>query len=200
MSEINVTPLVDVMLVLLVIFMITAPLMATGVQVDLPKAETAQMPTPEEPLSITVSKAGKIFLGDREVAMDALIARIKATAANNPEARVFVRGDQAIAYGQMMTVIAIMAGLLPILWFVVRSYRRFARASRLASSSKGYSLRLRRWLSNTPLSSRSSPSLGSISPHSRLTASAPCQQRSPSIRIAPSARLKPCWASCWRLS
>jgi len=106
MSEINVTPLVDVMLVLLVIFMITAPLMATGVQVDLPKAETAQMPTPEEPLSITVSKAGKIFLGDREVAMDALIARIKATAANNPEARVFVRGDQALAYGQMMTVIA----------------------------------------------------------------------------------------------
>jgi biopolymer transport protein TolR len=106
MSEINVTPLVDVMLVLLVIFMVTAPLLTTGVQVDLPKGELAQVSTGEEPLAVTVTKAGKIYLGDREVSLDVLIAQAKATAANNPEARVFVRGDAAIAYGQVMAVIA----------------------------------------------------------------------------------------------
>lgn len=106
MSEINVTPLVDVMLVLLVIFMITAPLMTTGVQVDLPKASMAEMATTEQPVAITVNKAGKIFLGEREVTLEELVAQMRATARNNPEARVFVRGDQALAYGQVMTVIA----------------------------------------------------------------------------------------------
>lgn len=106
MSEINVTPLVDVMLVLLVIFMITAPLMTTGVQIDLPKAETAEVNTPNEPLSVTVTKAGKIYIGDRETTMPALIAQISTTAANNPDARVFIRGDEALAYGQVITVIA----------------------------------------------------------------------------------------------
>jgi biopolymer transport protein TolR len=106
MSDINVTPLVDVMLVLLVIFMITAPLMATGVQVDLPKAETAEVKTPDQPLAISVDKSGKIFIGDHEVTMAAMIDQLTTTAANNPDVRVFVRGDQSLAYGQVMAIIA----------------------------------------------------------------------------------------------
>lgn len=106
MSEINVTPLVDVMLVLLVIFMITAPLLTSGVQVDLPKVGTAAIHGQDEPVAVTVDRQGRIFLGDREVSMDALLARLQAIAQNNPEVRIFVRGDQAIQYGRVMTVIA----------------------------------------------------------------------------------------------
>lgn len=106
MSEINVTPLVDVMLVLLVIFMITAPLLTTGVQVDLPQVSTAMIHGQDEPVAVTVDRQGKIFLGDRELTMDALLARLQAIAQNNPEVRIFVRGDQAIPYGSVMAVIA----------------------------------------------------------------------------------------------
>ena len=104
-SEINVTPFVDVMLVLLVIFMITAPLLATGVQVDLPKAPAAQLADQNDALSVTVDRRGRIFLQDNEVALAALGAKLKAVTNNNQDIRIFVRGDDAIPYGQVMTVL-----------------------------------------------------------------------------------------------
>ena len=99
------TPFVDVMLVLLVIFMITAPLLATGVQVDLPKTLAAQLADQNDALSVSVDKHGRIFLQDNEVALAALGAKLKAVTNNNQDIRIFVRGDDAISYGQVMTVL-----------------------------------------------------------------------------------------------
>ena len=104
MSEINVTPMVDVMLVLLVIFMVTAPLLTVGVQVDLPKAEAAPIPGKDEPLSITVDAEGRIYIQDTEVDLDALAPRLVAITGNSPDLRVFVRGDKTIHYGRVMEV------------------------------------------------------------------------------------------------
>ncbi len=104
MSEINVTPMVDVMLVLLIIFMITAPLLTVGVKVDLPKT-TAQVIADEiEPLAVTINAEGRIFLQDTELDLAALAPRLVAIAGNNPDVRIFVRGDQAINYGRVMEV------------------------------------------------------------------------------------------------
>jgi biopolymer transport protein TolR len=105
MSDINVTPLVDVMLVLLVIFMITAPLLTAGVQVDLPKSRAAAVQGQDEPISVTVDRRGRIFIQDAEVTIDALEPRLAAITHNNRDVRVFVRGDQSIPYGQVMSVI-----------------------------------------------------------------------------------------------
>jgi biopolymer transport protein TolR len=105
-SEINVTPFVDVMLVLLVIFMITAPLLATGVQVDLPDAPASQLADQNDALSVSVDRRGRIFLQDNEVALAALGDKLKAVTNNNKDIRIFVRGDGAISYGQVMTVLA----------------------------------------------------------------------------------------------
>lgn len=104
MSDINVTPMVDVMLVLLVIFMVTAPLLTVGVQVDLPKSSAAALPGQDEPLAVSVDAEGKIFLQDTEVALESLAPRLIAITDNNPEARIFVRGDRAIHYGRVMEV------------------------------------------------------------------------------------------------
>lgn len=104
MSEINVTPMVDVMLVLLVIFMVTAPLLTVGVQVDLPKTQAAVIPGKDEPLAVTVNKNGNIFLQETEIELDALAPRLLAITNNNPAVRIFVRGDQAINYGRIMEV------------------------------------------------------------------------------------------------
>ena len=105
MSDINVTPLVDVMLVLLVIFMITAPLLTAGVQVDLPKSRAAAVQGQDEPISVTVDRRGRIFIQETEVTLDALEPRLSAITQNNRDVRVFVRGDQGIPYGQVMSVI-----------------------------------------------------------------------------------------------
>lgn len=105
MSDINVTPMVDVMLVLLVIFMITAPLMTAGVQVDLPKTHTAPVQGQDEPISVSVDRRGHIFIQDTEITLDTLAPRLSAIAQNNRDLRVFVRGDQGISYGQVMSVI-----------------------------------------------------------------------------------------------
>ena len=104
MSDINVTPMVDVMLVLLVVFMITAPLLTVGVQVDLPETRAKVIPGEDEPLAITVDAEGRIFLQETEVALDALAPRLQAITGNNPELRIFLRGDQAIHYGRVMDV------------------------------------------------------------------------------------------------
>ncbi len=104
MSEINVTPMVDVMLVLLVVFMITAPLLTVGVPVDLPKTEASRIVGQDEPLVITMRADGKVFIQDTEIDMSRLIARLNAITDNRKETRIFVRGDKAIAYGRVMEV------------------------------------------------------------------------------------------------
>jgi biopolymer transport protein TolR len=106
MSEINVTPMVDVMLVLLIVFMVTAPLLTAGVPVDLPKSQAKQIADPDnKPIEVTVTKGGKIFIGETEVEMDRLVSLLTAMTNNDPERRVFIRGDQKLAYGEVMEVI-----------------------------------------------------------------------------------------------
>lgn len=104
MSDINVTPMVDVMLVLLVVFMVTAPLLTVGVQVDLPKTKAALLSGDDEPLTITVDAEGRVFLQETELDLDALSPRLVAITGNNPDVRIFVRGDRAINYGRVMEV------------------------------------------------------------------------------------------------
>ncbi|MFZ0695320.1 MAG: protein TolR [Alphaproteobacteria bacterium] len=104
MSEINVTPMVDVMLVLLVIFMITAPLLTVGVPVDLPKTQAAQINEAIEPLVVTINAEGKIFLQETETDMDALVPRLTAITQSKPDTRIFVRGDKSVPYGRIMEV------------------------------------------------------------------------------------------------
>ena len=104
MAEINVTPFVDVMLVLLVVFMVTAPLLTVGVQVDLPKTKASVINGDDEPLAISVDAEGKVFLQDVEIELDALMPRLIAITGNNPDVRIFIRGDQAIYYGRVMDV------------------------------------------------------------------------------------------------
>jgi biopolymer transport protein TolR len=104
MSEINVTPMVDVMLVLLVVFMITAPLLTVGVPVDLPKTKASVIVGEDEPLVVTLDAEGKLILQETEVALDKLVARLTAITENRKETRVFVRGDRTIAYGKVMQV------------------------------------------------------------------------------------------------
>jgi biopolymer transport protein TolR len=104
LSEINVTPLVDVMLVLLIIFMVTAPLMTSGVSVDLPKTDAKPLNTDSQPLTVSVNASGKIFLQDQEVELPELVAKLQAIAQNNQDRRIFVRGDKDLAYGRIMEV------------------------------------------------------------------------------------------------
>lgn len=104
MSEINVTPFVDVMLVLLIVFMVTAPLLTVGVPIDLPETQAKQMEGDSEPITVSIRADGKIFLQDAEVDADKLVSTLQAIAANGLNERVFVRGDQAADYGTIMQV------------------------------------------------------------------------------------------------
>jgi len=106
-SEINVTPLVDVMLVLLVIFMITAPMMISGVNVDLPETKSTPMKGNDEPLTISINKKGNIFIMDTKVSEKALVPKLKAITSSKAKmnTRIFVRGDKAISYGKIMQVV-----------------------------------------------------------------------------------------------
>ena len=104
MSEINVTPMVDVMLVLLIIFMVTAPLLTVGVPVDLPKTKAALIPGMDEPLVITIDGMGRVFLQETEIELDKLVPRLRAITANKRDTRIFVRGDRSVFYGQVMEV------------------------------------------------------------------------------------------------
>jgi biopolymer transport protein TolR len=111
MAEINVTPFVDVMLVLLIVFMITAPMLATGVAVDLPKTRAEPLPASEQqPLVVTIDRDGDIYLGtlDEPIPMEEVAPRLVAVAGENLERRVYVRGDDAVAYGKVVTVLAIL--------------------------------------------------------------------------------------------
>jgi biopolymer transport protein TolR len=104
LAEINVTPLVDVMLVLLIIFMVTAPLMTSGVSVDLPKTNATPLNNDSEPLTVSINAAGKIFLQDQETDISEIVPKLQAIAQNNPDRRIFVRGDKDLAYGRIMEV------------------------------------------------------------------------------------------------
>jgi biopolymer transport protein TolR len=104
LAEINVTPLVDVMLVLLIIFMVTAPLMTSGVTVDLPKTSSQPLNTDSEPLTVSINAEGNIFLQNDAVDLTDLVAKLQAIAQNNPDRRIFVRGDKANTYGRIMEV------------------------------------------------------------------------------------------------
>jgi biopolymer transport protein TolR len=108
LAEINVTPFVDVMLVLLIIFMVTAPLLTTGVPVDLPKTKSQALSQDREPLSITVKKDGRIYLQSTAVAPELLVVRLRALAENGTEQRIFVRGDAAVPYGKVIEVMGIL--------------------------------------------------------------------------------------------
>lgn len=106
MAEINVTPMVDVMLVLLIVFMVTAPLLTAGVPIDLPKSAAKQISDEDnKPIEVNVTKEGKIYIGETQVEMDRLITLLTAMTNNDPERRVFIRGDQKLGYGQVMEVI-----------------------------------------------------------------------------------------------
>jgi biopolymer transport protein TolR len=111
MSEINVTPFVDVMLVLLIIFMVAAPLMTVGVPVDLPKSEGNEIKSDSEPLTVTVSPQGKIFIQDAEIQLDDLKTKLSAItdARKGADEAIFVRGDKATNYGELMRVMGRIA-------------------------------------------------------------------------------------------
>ena len=105
-SEINVTPLVDVMLVLLIVFMIAAPLLSVGVPIELPKTDAKALPAQQEPITITVDFEGGVFIQDEEISLDDLATRLIAVSANGYEERIYLRGDRDTDYGEVMKVMA----------------------------------------------------------------------------------------------
>ena len=105
-TDINVTPLVDVMLVLLIVFMITAPLLSAGVTVDLPQADSSPIPGSDEPLSVSIDANGGVFVQDTQVTLDQLAPRLEAITGRKAETRIFVRGDKGIDYGKVMAVVS----------------------------------------------------------------------------------------------
>ena len=104
LAEINVTPLVDVMLVLLIIFMVTAPLMTSGVTVDLPKTNAQPIANDSKPLTVSIRANGDIFLQDEQVPLPDVVEKLKAIGHENADQRIFVRGDKDLAYGRIMEV------------------------------------------------------------------------------------------------
>src|ERR671931_2012779 len=112
MAEINVTPMVDVMLVLLIIFMISAPLLTVGVPLDLPQSQAKSLDQDKEPLTISVNTQGQVFLQNTEIAVDDILPKLKAITAarGGMEERIFVRGDRKIDYGTVMRVMGRLSG------------------------------------------------------------------------------------------
>src|SRR3954463_9249277 len=108
MSEINVTPLGDVMLGLLVVVMVTAPLLTVGVPVDLPQTQAPPINEPKEPLVITVNRDGAIFISETSVPVDSLVPKLQAITGSNPDAVLYVRGDKEINYGRVLEVMSLV--------------------------------------------------------------------------------------------
>ena len=109
LAEINVTPFVDVMLVLLIVFMVTAPLLTAGVPVDLPKTRAQPLGQDREPLSVTIKKDGHIYLQNTPVGESELVSKLTAIAQNGYDQRIFVRGDTAVQYGRVMEVMGMLS-------------------------------------------------------------------------------------------
>ncbi len=108
MSQINVTPFVDVMLVLLIVFMITAPLLTVGVPVDLPQGRAAPITDEVEPVTLTVDAAGELYLQETKITLDELVPRLLAISESRRDSRIYVRGDKAVAYGRVMSVMSVI--------------------------------------------------------------------------------------------
>ena len=125
MSEINVTPLVDVMLVLLIVFMVAAPLLTVGVPVDLPQTQAPPINEPKEPLVITINGEGHIFIQETDIPVESLVPRLTAITGANPDALLYVRGDKAINYGRVLEVMSMV------------STAGFRKVSLIAESPKG---------------------------------------------------------------
>ena len=109
MADINVTPFVDVMLVLLIVFMVTAPLLTVGVPVDLPKTRAQALSQDREPLSVTIRRGGRIYLQNTPIAEDDLVSRLYAISQNGYDQRIYVRGDKAVDYGRVMEVMGLLS-------------------------------------------------------------------------------------------
>lgn len=109
MSDINVTPLVDVMLVLLIIFMVASPMLVAGVNVDLPETSASPVAGQDEPLAITVDAKGEIYLQDNKILQDQLIAKLTAITKEKKDTRIFVRGDKKVDYGRVMEVMGMIS-------------------------------------------------------------------------------------------
>ena len=127
MAEINVTPLVDVMLVLLVVFMVAAPLLTVGVPVDLPQTDAPPITDPKEPLVISINNEGHIFIQDTDTATNSLVPRLQSITGENPDALVYVRADKSIDYGRVLEVMSLISAA---------GYRK---VSLIAESPKGVS-------------------------------------------------------------
>jgi TolR protein len=129
MSDMNVTPLVDVMLVLLIVFMVAAPLMAAGVPVDLPKAQAKPLVEQKQPIAVSIGADGRYFVDQREVAADEIVM-VLSENADSKERRIHVRGDKAIAYGKVIEVMGLINSA---------GYTKVALVSESSSSSKAIS-------------------------------------------------------------
>ena len=106
MSEINVTPMVDVMLVLLIIFMVAAPMLTVGVPIDLPDTQAKAMNADTQPITVSVNQAGKIYLQETEIPIEEIVAKLQAISKTGYEERIFIRGDKSADYGTVMKVMA----------------------------------------------------------------------------------------------
>ncbi len=108
MAEINMTPFIDVMLVLLIIFMVAAPLLATGVPIDLPETRAAALNIEQKPISIAIDEKGGIFVADQPVGIDQLVEKVKSLAKDGVDERIYVRGSRAVNYGRVAEVMALV--------------------------------------------------------------------------------------------
>ena len=110
MSEINVTPFVDVMLVLLIIFMVTAPLLTVGVQVDLPESSADSLSEDQEPLTLSINSKGEVFIQEYQVEFEKIVPKILAISNNRTDTRIYVRGDRSINYGRVLEIMGMLSG------------------------------------------------------------------------------------------
>ena len=110
MSEINVTPFVDVMLVLLIVFMVSAPMLTVGVPVNLPNSDADSLPDDKEPLTLSINSLGEIFIQDTKIGFNELIPKLLAVSKNRTDTRIYVRGDKNINYGRVMEILGKLSG------------------------------------------------------------------------------------------
>jgi biopolymer transport protein TolR len=109
-ADINMTPFIDVMLVLLIIFMVAAPMLTVGVPIELPKTAAKPMQDETQPVTVSINPKGEIYLQETQVTLDDLVAKLQAISKNGVDERIFIRGDQAVNYGMMMQVMGLVSG------------------------------------------------------------------------------------------